>query len=376
TGTRTVYVPGQHGGLTVVHGGGNRLLEVTGAMTTTALSVTRLDGLAWVDDGFAVGQRVQISGEATTRAIIRFEGSGMLLSGAPIAVGANVVKSVHVAEARKEQATATMKVATSSLTRTDGGSFLADGFAVGQTVWISGLAGPWTIAPGLTASVMPLQGAALTPQAAATRTVFGYDPDLDGGVRVGGDTIVVTGGAGPNSPLVVYGDTSQDGVWYGGHTDDVLGAEFGEKPFDPFTNLPDAQNEDDEWVFPLADPFLYHGNDVLDARALFAGAAPGGLPAVGSVAYGGRGNDTIYGSQAGDHLAGGSGNDEIHGGRGVDHIYGDSGVNVNILTRGLTISATNASPKPTLDPTLIRFVNNGTTIEPVPSPMADPMDAG
>ena len=34
--------------------------------------------------------------------------------------------------------------------------------------------------------------------------------------RIGGDTIIVTGGAGPDSPLVVYGDTSQDGSWYSG----------------------------------------------------------------------------------------------------------------------------------------------------------------
>ena len=74
------------------------------------------------------------------------------------------------------------------------------------------------------------------------------------------------------------------------------------------------------------------------------------LPSVGFTAYGGEGNDLIIGSQTGDHLAGGSGDDEILGLRGVDHIYGDSGVNVNILTRGLTIATVNASPRPTLDP--------------------------
>ena len=76
--------------------------------------------------------------------------------------------------------------------------------------------------------------------------------------------------AGPNSPLVLLGDTTQDGVWYRGHTYDVLGLEFGDKPFDPFVNLPDGDNEDDEWVFPLADPFDYVGNDIIDARNLLA----------------------------------------------------------------------------------------------------------
>ncbi|HEV8251466.1 MAG TPA: Calx-beta domain-containing protein, partial [Gaiellaceae bacterium] len=149
-------------------------------------------------------------------------------------------------------------------------------------------------------------------------------------------------------------------------------------PFDPFTRVPDDQNEDDEWVFPLANPFVYAGNDVIDASALSAEVSctllSCNLPSVGFTAYGGAGNDYILGSQTGDHLAGGSGDDEIHGGRGADHIYGDSGVNVNILTRGLTIDTENHSPGPTI--TKAGFINNGTTIEPTPSPVADNMDAG
>src|SRR5262249_14039032 len=113
-----------------------------------------------------------------------------------------------------------------------------------------------------------------------------------------------------------------------------------------------------------------------DASALFASVAPGALPSVGFTAYGGAGNDLIIGSQAGDHLAGGSGDDEIRGLRGVDHIYGDSGVNVDILTRALTISTTDASPLPPLTPSLLSSINNGTTIEPYPSPVRDLMIAG
>ena len=61
-------------------------------------------------------------------------------------------------------------------------------------------------------------------------TVFGFDVRAAGvrAERPGADGrrshTTVTGGAGPDSPLVVYGDTSQDGVWYSGfHHDDVLG---------------------------------------------------------------------------------------------------------------------------------------------------------
>ena len=88
---------------------------------------------------------------------------------------------------------------------------------------------------------------------------------------------------------------------------------------------------------------------------------------VGFTAYGGAGNDLIIGSQAGDHLAGGSGDDEIRGEGGTDHIYGDSGVNVNILTRGLTISTSNLSPAPSL---VLGTPTNGTTLAPAPSPCA------
>jgi Ca2+-binding RTX toxin-like protein len=225
---------------------------------------------------------------------------------------------VHVSEALRTEVTQSMNVATSSLTRS-AGTWAADGFYVGQQVWISGLAGPFTVS-ALAGAVMSLQNTALTPHSGVVLTVFGFDSTRDGGVRIGGDHITISGGAGPDSPLVVYGDTSQDGVWYSGHPYDVLGMEFGDKPFDPFPNLPDGENEDDEWVFPLANPYTYAGNDVIDASALFGGLAASQLPTVGLTIYGGRGDDTIIGSQAGDHLAGGSGNDTILGQRGVDHI--------------------------------------------------------
>ena len=403
TGTRRLYVAGQHGGLTVVHGGGNMPLETTGPLTVASgggfVSLTRLDGFDWRADGYAATQWIQIAGETGTRQIVSFGnsvcaapaagettfpgcggGSVMVLAGSATA-GTFASKAIHVAEPLREQATAPMQISTSALTRTDAGSFVADGFSVGQQVWISGIAGPWTIS-ALAAKVMTLQGAALTPTldavtlapVAVSLTVFGYDAQRDGGTRIGGDRITVCSATspipcgpvvgGPSSPLVVYGDTSQDGDWYAGHPYDVKGYEFGDKPFDPFVGLPDADNEDDEWVFPLADPFTYAGNDVIDASGLLAtlacNATCSNLPTVGFTAYGGAGNDTIVGSQAGDHLAGGSGDDTISGGRGADHIYGDSGFNVDILTRALTVATSNASPRPTLDRDVLYGEGAGT----------------
>src|SRR5262249_36287238 len=217
------------------------------------------------------------------------------------------------------------------------------------------------------------------------------------------------------SPLVVYGDTSQNAKWYNGRPDTMSHDIFGSKPMPHEDNLsvqlarPTASTatikrlDGKSWadagfvveglisidgtpagtvstvsdngdtltlidvnvapnafpapgtgihtgvqrsrlgqgaeffIFPIANRFTYHGNDVIDAHLLFAGMPDGLLPAVGLTAYGGRGDDTIIGSQAGDHLAGGSGDDLIIGQRGVDHIYGDSGVNVDVIPRVLSV---------------------------------------
>src|SRR5262249_45435868 len=95
------------------------------------------------------------------------------------------------------------------------------------------------------------------------------------------------------SPLVIYGDTSQDA------------SEFNDIPSIPTQYARHFQ------VIPG------HNQDTLDASASLTGVAM----------YGGPHNDVIKGSQGDDSLAGGSGNDTIHGNGGNDLIYGDSGFN-------------------------------------------------
>lgn len=313
SGAVTVTVPGPHGGLTVVHGGGNRPLEFVGTVTGGTGTLTRADGLSWSADGFVAGQVVQVSGETGTRSVVGF---------------GNVTCT----------------------------------FPAGET-------GYATCGQG---AVLYLSGGAVT---GGEVTLHVVDVAALDGVRIGGDTITVCSAtakdekgvavpcgpvlAGPESPLVIYGDTSQDGLWYSGDPETVDGHEFGPKPFDPFYWLADGDNEDDEWVFPLGNPFDHAGNDVIDASRLFAGVACTNstctnLPSVGVTIYGGAGNDTIIGSQAGDHLAGGSGDDLILGQRGNDLIYGDSGINVDLLTRALTIVNVNAgSTSPMVDELLV-----------------------
>ena len=65
-------------------------------------------------------------------------------------------------------------------------------------------------------------------------------------------------------------------------------------------SVPDSDNEDDEWVFPLANPFQYSGNDVIDAHLLDWALAPGALRPVGVTVYGGPGADTIDGGTGTD----------------------------------------------------------------------------
>ena len=115
-------------------------------------------------------------------------------------------------------------------------------------------------------------------------------------ITMGGDTITVNGGGGPSSPLIIYGDTSQDGSRF----DSVPGLSTGR-----------------------AIAFDNPGDDVINASTSSAGVT----------VFGGPGDDTIHGSQAGDHLAGGSGDDEIHGEADLDHIYGDGGVNADLSLR-------------------------------------------
>ncbi|MEM8693754.1 MAG: hypothetical protein AAGG57_17985 [Pseudomonadota bacterium] len=393
-------VQGPHGGLTVLHGGGNTPLELCldlfGADAAgDTVELTRIDGLDWVSDGYGVGDYVQLEGETGTRLILDIvdadpglepddafgtwgSGSTLILDGGPlVASGALEDAKIHVAKPVLVETQ--VEIDLDCCDKGDGiqeltieGDWAELGFFVGQEVMIEGMPGTSTVL-AIDGGTILLQNETFGIPIEGLVTVSGFNPRIDGGILIGGDTFEVLGGAGPDSPLVIYGDTSQDGNWYAGQPYSVLGYDFGEKPFDPFPLLPDGDNEDDEWVMPLANPFDHFGNDVIDASALFADVATADLPSVGITAYGGGGNDLIIGSQAGDHLAGGSGDDLIFGQRGTDHIYGDSGVNVNIFTRALDIATDDRSPLPTVDPSI---PSDGTTLEPNPSPVRDSLIAG
>ena len=231
-------------------------------------------------------------------------------------------------------------VSGSTLTRADGVSWTSAGFAVGQQVTVDGT----PVGTVVAASGADLIVSGALPAVQAGSVVAVRDPKT-GQTRIGGDTIVVTGGAGPASPLVVYGDTSQDGIWYSGDPRVHSIRDFGTKPFPS-----EIGNGTPNFFFPVATAYRFAGHDTIDASALFAGAATGALPSVGLTAYGGVGDDLLIGSHAGDFLAGGSGDDEIRGLRGSDHVYGDNGVNVDVIARTLTIPWVNSSVRAVRDP--------------------------
>ena len=64
--------------------------------------------------------------------------------------------------------------------------------------------------------------------------------------------MIVSGGGGPVSQLVLLGDTTQDGSWYPGGT---AGLDVGAKPF----------GDVGRFLFPVGVPFANAGNDRIDA---------------------------------------------------------------------------------------------------------------
>ena len=74
--------PAAHGTITVVHGGGNSFVQITGAMTLAGSAITRADGLNWADDGFAIGQVVTITGVTGQRTITAISGAVLTLNSA------------------------------------------------------------------------------------------------------------------------------------------------------------------------------------------------------------------------------------------------------------------------------------------------------
>ncbi len=202
-------------------------------------------------------------------------------------------------------------------------NWLTSGFTQGMVLSINGDPG-WTIT-GVSATTLTLSGPTLAVASSIALTLLGFAP----------------------SPLVVYGDTSQDGLWYSGDPSTQSQQNFGSKPFPN-----EVGNGTNDFIFPVADPFAFFGNNVIDASQDFSTVPEGQLPSVGVIIYGGPGNNTIYGSQAPDYIAGGSGNSTIYGEGGDNQLLGNDGINVDFITRAISFPTVNTSTFTDHDPLL------------------------
>ena len=174
---------------------------------------------------------------------------------------------------------------------------------------------------------------------AAITVVHGGGNSLLPAGAIGGDTIVVTGGGGPSRRSWSTATRRRTAVWYAANPSrHVDGGDFGPSRS---TRPEIGGRATTRFLFPLGNPFHYAGNDVIDARAVRRADRARSDGRHHRLRR--RRRRPIIGSQTGDHLAGGSG--ERHDprpARASTTIYGDSGVNVDVITRALTIPTANA----------------------------------
>jgi hypothetical protein len=327
-------------------------ISSTGSFTLGAHTITRNDLLSWKQFGFANGQTVTIDGIVVGTITIGGPSddvltvSGTLPSGAcaatdflglgctvsvfntsqnQVGLGGNVVTITGGGgpgpglEPTIATGTFTEGTSTSTITRSTG-SWLSDGFVYGMVIEVNGA--PVGTVSAVNATTLTLSGATLTSGPITGATVLGFAP----------------------SPLVVFGSTSQDGLWYSGDPHTLSQRDVGLKPFP--TQL---GNGSPDFFFPVADPFVHAGNNVIDASADFAAVPNGQVPNVGVILYGGPGNNTILGSQAPDFIAGGSGNTTIYGERGDNQLLGNDGINIDVITRAVSFPTVNTSVYPDAD---------------------------
>jgi hypothetical protein len=127
----------------------------TPGTASTGGTITRTDGASWITQGFAVGQAITITGTTTdaTPAGQTYEITGITASTITLATQDTVVaygtaaapKTVTLQhnttdsqDAVKGYFTASTATVPGAITRTDGGNWLTDGFAVGQTILVAG----------------------------------------------------------------------------------------------------------------------------------------------------------------------------------------------------------------------------------------------
>src|SRR5207249_1861388 len=178
-----------HGGLTTVHGGGNSPLQVAGTFDITAgatAAITRTDGVDWRTAGFAAGQQIMVM-ETVGASVVARSFTIVGFAGPASAPGSTL--QVVQNDGGTPQDTTTGATATVSVTDAPGatrssGSWSGAGFAIGQPVVLSGVDGLRRI------TGFANGGFTLVVDGLPLPTMTGVTV---GQVRIGGDTIIVTG---------------------------------------------------------------------------------------------------------------------------------------------------------------------------------------
>ena len=219
---------------------------------------------------------------------------------------------------------------SNTITRTTG-SFYTDGYRSGDAIILEddGTNGGYYLIESISTDglVLTVKGdgnltdttlaADIILQSPITVLHGGGNRELSPGV-MGGDDFVITGSGTGNVPLILLGDTTQDGSLYNAASG--------------------ATSE-------LAARFDNAGNDTVD----------GSGTANGFIFYGGEGVDNALGGSGDDQFFGGSAGDTLNGNGGNDHLYGDSGLNIDV-TRRYTLASG-------IDPVL-EVVNDATISVP------------
>jgi hypothetical protein len=310
-------------------------------------TITRPLLQAWGPLGFAVGQTITVDG-AVVGVVSKISGSQLTVAGASFTASTRIA-TVAVYDPTQKQ----VAVGGNAITITGGGgpgplsvpsvtdafvtssntveftsctgksltcsSFAADGFTAGQVLSINGQA-LWTVVSygGKSNGTLTVSGPSLP--AGGVLSLVAYSP----------------------SPLVVLGSSTQDGVFYSGSLSSQTGRDFGSKPF------PDVVGDGGtDFVYPVADPFRYQGNNYIDASAYFASTANAQLPGYGITIYGGGGASTIVDSpKAADLIAVSNSSTTVVGRNLSTRVVNPGGLNVSPITGVLAMPALNTSTYP------------------------------
>jgi hypothetical protein len=328
------------------------------AITSTATykfgtdTITRPAAQTWASFGFAVGQQVTVNG-LVVGTVTKISGSQLTVAGAKFK-SQSVIATVAVYTPGTPQVAlggnditvtggggpgpgATLPTVTSSfVTKTNTieyqncttssktcSSFATGGFLPGQILSITTPTGTQTL-----------------------WTVVGYGSKDNGTLTVSGPPLPASGTftlvAYSSSPLVVFGSSSQSGVFYSGQLGQQSAVDFGSKPF-PET----IGDGTPDFIYPVADPYRYQGNNVIDLSGLDAGVPEAQLPAYGVTAYGGGGDNTLIDSAGVENFfAISESQSTIVKQNARTQISKLDGLNVSPITRVLSFPTVNTSTYP------------------------------